>query len=236
MKLYLAHFVYGDVVPECFEAVLRELRWTDKKWMGNVEYHRVSEDALISRARSRATALFLASNCDVLFMLDHDVSWATPGALWRTAAKAHAEGACVAGLYAQRAFGCGWSSRVTEEGVAWEPGADQLVAAEHLATGFLAIPRGVLNVVLGFCRTTTDPDLRVRECADQRKGGVLFHDLFRPFSVPSELRPEVYEYLSEDWAFCRRATAAGFKHWLYMQPVLTHHGRYGFALADGVAR
>lgn len=61
-----------------------------------------------------------------------------------------------------------------------------------------------------------------------------FYDLFRCITVPSTMKPDAFEYLSEDWAWSWRAHQAnsGRKQWLWSKPLLAHWGHHPYLLAD----
>lgn len=220
-------------------SIVREIQLAGKLGSG-VDLHHVAiaDDALISRSRSRACATFLESGQDVLFMLDHDIEF-LPGDLLATARRAHRENAVVGGLYSCRAFGKGQSSRTGDTGdIEFVPGRDNLIEAECLATGFMAIPRKLLLRVQEQMLTSEDPDLRVQHCAADVANP--YTDLFRCFTVPMDERRKIsrqgtHEYLSEDYAWCIRVRAAGFKCFLYEKPTLTHWGKHGFTIRDSVS-
>lgn len=225
MNLRLALFTYGGIEPECHESMLRLLSSAQEH---KISYDQLGDDALISRSRSIAASTFLANPTDdVLFMLDHDIQF-RPSDLIKTAEKALQTKSIVGGLYAYRSTAKGSASRLLKDGVLFTPGKDELHEVEYGATGFMAIPRVALQAILAKCLNAEEP-LTVRECL-RTKTGMTFHDFFRCVSVKSTFVEGKWEYLSEDWAFCLRARAAGVKCYAYSLPILRHWGKYPFTL------
>jgi glycosyltransferase involved in cell wall biosynthesis len=74
---------------------------------------------------------------------------------------------------------------------------------DYVATGFTLYRRNV-------CRAMFDNTPYPFDCFDVPKIG----------------------YLSEDWAFCHRAKALGFKCWIHPKPQLAHLGIYAYSLSD----
>ncbi len=235
MKLYLAPFSYGGMHPCTVESLIAEVRLLDQKKVP-ITLKQVHDDALISRSRSRAMTEFLKSDCDVFFMLDHDIEW-NAGDLLATADMAHLKKSIVGGMYSMRGKNQGCAGRLKGEKVTVHIGKDQLHEAEFVPGGFTAIPRVVVEEVLeagleqaAIQNADADTNAAISECLDY----VPFYDFFRCVTVASEMIPGKMEYLSEDWAFCARARWANpeRKQYLWSEPVLTHHGAYGYVMAE----
>lgn len=186
----------------------------------------MAEEALISRARSRAASRFLQADAatagDVLLMVDHDIQW-QPGDLAYLARRALERTAVVGGIYPKRAFRQGTAIRFATDGTAdgtWTIGSDTLIPSEYVGSGFLAIPRSALEVL-----SETLP---------------WIEEGYWPFFLPETVELEVggkrgWEYLSEDWSFCRRVRAAGYGVFAACSPRLTHTGTYTFRMVDARA-
>lgn len=235
----LCLFSYGGLEEKTLDSLIQELFTSGQNGI-DLYLHRISDDALISRSRSRATAKFLETDAEVLMMVDHDIEW-RPGDLAATVRKAVETQSVVGGMYSCRAFGKGMASRLASEAVHFVPGGEALHAAEYVATGFMAIPRAVLEKtieVLG--KDGVDPDLRVRPCIEnvssREKAASEFYDIFRTFTVPSTMEAGKQEFLSEDWAACHRFKAAGFRCFVYERPLLRHWGQHGYTVHDGAWR
>ena len=83
-------------------------------------------------------------------------------------------------------------------------------------TGFMLIKREVIEGMI--------------ETYPERKffyqGGDDFYDLFSPY-IDTEMSNRLY--LTEDYAFCRLARAAGFKSYMSKRFTLGHHGNFTFS-------
>lgn len=241
MKLYLAPFSYGGMNPHTVESLIAEVRLLDQKKVP-ITLKQVHDDALISRSRSRAMTEFLKSDCDVMFMVDHDIEW-NAGDLLATADMAHLKKSIVGGMYSMRGKNQGCASRLKGEKVTVHIGRDTLHEADSVAGGFVAIPRVVVDEVLkagtaaAAALQHADANMGmetanrvIAECLDY----VPFYDFFRCVTVASVLSPNEHEMASEDWSFCLRARWANpeRKQYLWSKPVLVHHGTYGFVMAE----
>lgn len=243
-NVMLCLFSYGGIKGQTAWALQQEMRYFDKVGVNFVLYS-VDDDALISRSRSKALSAFHANpNLDVCVMLDHDMEWET-GELLALAVKSKMVQSCVSGIYSARAIGKGMSSRPKDERVTMSAMTDQLVEAEYLGGGFLAIPRSVVDEVLtsgkeslellkGNMKPMLDKGVDYEVLANCAlhphvyAGMAVSYDFFRPICVKRvqehfKLRPDLpsvaqvpYEYLSEDWAFSWRCTQANPNRPLYL--------------------
>lgn len=207
---------YGGPTSETHWAILNEVR----QWGPNLAYHTPAAFANIDRGRSYVASAFLRQPPeeagDVLLMVDHDNAW-RPGDLARLAKRALEHTAVVGGIYPKRAFGQGAALRVAPdtEGT-WQIGEDRLIPAEFVGTGFIAIPRLVLE--------------RLAETLPLLKGDIW--PFFMPFVIPGRdgMLPE---YPTDDQAFCWRVLEAGFPVYASTAPRVTHVGPYQFRMIDG---
>lgn len=253
MKAILGLFSYGGIEEATIDSVLAELGWASAN-NKQLLYHRISGDALIERSRSRALGKFMDTDAECIVMVDHDIQW-RPGDLWHVAETAVEKTALVGGLYCKRARGKGWASRVPATGGV-EFGKPGLIETQALATGFLAIPRKVVDGILDQLDITRPAwpqsfktavesgdteliavlqDLSIAPIADgaYRQVDFRYHDYFRCTRAPSG-NDSIWQFLSEDWSFASRANFCGFKSYLSTMPVLVHHGIYGYTIPDGM--
>lgn len=252
-KTILGLFSYGGVMEGTVDCVLGELSFASQNQIPTA-YHRISGDALISRSRSRALGKFMASDGDVMVMIDHDINW-RPGDMAHIAEAAVKEGALVGGLYCKRAMGKGWSSRVPVNG-AVHFGKPGLIGTPALATGFLAIPRSVIEGIEArlditkpawneafkaavdakdYKKVAELQDMSIAPIADgaYREIDFEYKDYFRCIRAASQ-RPDVFQFLSEDWAFSVRAVYCGYQSYISTYPILGHTGEYTFKIPDGM--
>lgn len=253
MRAILGLFSYGGVVEGTVDSVLGELHYCSANKI-NMGYSRISGDALIERSRSRALGKFMSSDADVMVMIDHDITW-RPGDVAHMANVAHKEKALVGGLYCKRAFKKGWSSRVPFNGTI-QFGKPGLIETPALATGFLAIPRTVvagidakLDITQPYWKQKFKEavsaqdhaeinllqDMSIAPIADgaYRQVEYEYKDYFRCIRYKSA-RPDVYQFLSEDWAFSLRAVYCGYKSYISTFPLLGHTGDHTYTVPDGM--
>ena len=260
VRIFTGFFTYGGILEACHDSLMRELLLATTLKDVEMVVHRVSDDALISRSRSRAASRFLEASAtpppsvafsgkghseapipfDVLFMLDHDMAFRS-GDLLATCQKAMETKGIVGGLYSNRAFAQGFTSRLKDEAVPITIGEDQILPAQYVATGFMAIHRSVLEKMLGYTKGDV-AGLPVRRCAEFIKpdGSCrTFYNFFDCITVVSDMVKQdkdgvIYEALSEDWSFSRKAQAVGVPLHVYAKPVLVHHGLHGYTQQDGM--
>lgn len=185
-------------------------------------------DALIERARSRCASFFLdrPEKEDVLFFVDHDVAF-EPEDVNKIVDHIMDGKDIVGGMYVKKTAEAE-NNVVLFEGqeVTFEPQA-QPVEVVSLNTGFLAIHRRVFDGIIE--RTKDYPfghPFHVPLC---HPSSLRYRPFFQPFNWMIGDEPRE---LSEDWAFCMRARAAGFKIWLDPSIILEHEGKYRYNLFD----
>lgn len=257
MKIILGLFSYGGVEEKTVDSVLYEIAAASQSGK-DIGYNRFSGDALIARSRSRVLGNFLNKKIgDVLVMIDHDMEW-RPGDVSFIAEQAVEKNCLVGGLYCKRAMGKGWSSRVPIQG-SIEFGKDKgLIETDCLATGFLAIPLTVAQKLYDELHIDTDAYkarqaklieegkidelLRLHDMSIARiQDGAWkladhdYYDFFRCFRLPSNSKePNIYQFISEDWAFSQRCKYIGIKSYISTYPIIHHHGQYSYSVADGM--
>lgn len=184
-------------------------------------------DALIDRARSRVASYFMQERDeDILFFVDDDESYKTEDVL-KTIENVR-DGMDICGalvpLKKEQQLKQGQLDKnilfFKDQEVTFHKDAKP-VEIHMLGTGFIAIHRRVFQKmidekIMPFCHPT---DLK-------------FWPWFQPY--PKELEEGKHIYLSEDWAFCDRARALGFKIWLDPSIFIEHEGAYRWTLADAL--
>lgn len=241
LRIQVAFFSYGGVVPETFDSMLNELIYCGRHANAHdvqLSYMRVSDDALISRSRSKAASQFLLNEkkdekCDVLMMVDHDLAW-RPGDLLTTCQQAAQTRGVVGGIYSKRSIGSGMASTpaASELGKEVRLGSDRLIPAQYVAGGFCAIHREALERIVAANELS--------RCI--YTDGTPFWPFFAPMVVSRERAdiethggPSLKEYLSEDWAFSQRVAARGSTLHLWCKPMLVHYGAMGYTMATAYA-
>ena len=187
-------------------------------------------DSLVTRARNNIVAVFLDGSWDRLFWIDADIGF-EPDQFFRLV---DLDRDIVAAAYPLKTYrfppqptelhGDKLRQAMLRFAVSLPAGKipmpeDGFIAVKEAATGFMCIDRTVLEAMK--CRY---PELRYR--SDQEQLGApesANHYLFFDTMV------EEQRYLSEDYAFCRRAQLAGYSVWLDIRGALSHTGPHEFA-------
>lgn len=186
----------------------------------DVHYH--WNDALISRARSTVATTFLQEwlQYDLLVFIDTDITF-TLDTLKKVCDLALEHQAVAVSPYAIRRGKHPWLAfRQLDGGEPVRVGrGTQPIPIKYGATGFMAIPRSVLE---RMAETLT-------YCPDMCGQGAQY-----PFFMPFvQQQPQGYpEPLSEDWAFCQRVQDLGMEVWLQSDTSVGHLGVYEFSLSD----
>jgi hypothetical protein len=169
-------------------------------------------DSLISRARNNALVPLRQRRCDFLFTMDDDVDIPV-NTIWRLVED---NKDIVAGAYRFKVPEPGLAVRLPSEGPNWTDVLknDLITPAIYVSTGCMLVKRETVEgMAAKFPELTYRRNVTGDEC----------WALYMPFIHRGE-------YLSEDWAFCRRAEQAGFEVWVDGGIKCGHWGkqRYGF--------
>ena len=176
------------------------------------------EDALISRARSiEATQFLRRTASDVLLFVDDDIVFDPADAVKLTSA-CTTERPVIGAPYLVRS-GRHLSSRLFEgQEIECKDNAE-LVEVQHVATGFMAIHRSVLEKMKDTLTL----------CYPQEEA-LMMWPFFHPMIWDNKNAPE---YLSEDWSFCERSRQLGFSVWLDPSIRLGHIGKHIYQMPQG---
>lgn len=180
-------------------------------------------DSLVCRARNECLAIFRESNADYLFTLDDDV--VLPPDVFPLLVKANK--GMIGGMYLLKTKKNNemWLSGRTRDEVdlaewAAKPESEQYIPMDYISTGCVLHSREFIEKMWDHYKG--DPELEydnLDSVAGSRTKSPIRLALYRPM---------VYnrEYLSEDWAFCRRAINAGFHDdlWLHAGVRCAHWG------------
>ena len=205
---------------------------------------RIDGDALISRPRSQLATKFISEpelkDFDVMVILDDDVQF-WPDDLFKLTRLAREKQEPVGGIYVTRSrephpASLFWPGQKMTFGPGQEP-----TPVRYLATGFMAIPRPVVQAMLDHpCFQTIHGAEPIVFC-EQGVGDIPMYDFFRPFCIDEgvtlkaagyNVEDKRIHYLSEDWAFCERARQCGFQIWADPSIVLQHRAVVSVTVAD----
>jgi hypothetical protein len=208
------------------EATKRGTR-TSFRFLGN--------EALIVRARNELTWAFLESDASHLLFIDADIGFDTQAAFrlfdfdrdvsavayplkqidWgKVQRTAQAQRPNLASSSLNFAVNLAHDKHIEVRG-------DGFARVRYAATGFLMVKRSAIERLCA-----AHPELKYK--AIQRTTDTERTDLDRVSLFECMIDPNTGEYLSEDYAFCRRWLDLGGEIWLDTRSELTHYGTYAF--------
>lgn len=232
--LYIATPCYGGLVNIFFLRSALSLQEACEARGIGLHVELLASDALITRARARLAARFLAHpQATHLFFVDADIGFA-PETVFRLL---DAEKALVGGVAplkmidwdkvreAARAGAADLMARSVGYVVRFLPTADQSVQVEdgfarvsYIGNGFMMIRRETLTRVA---------DAHAELAADLSD---IEPGLSRvPMVFDTMIEPGTGQHLSEDYAFCHRWRGLGGEIWADVQSRLTHVGHAAYA-------
>lgn len=200
-KVFLAMPVYGGYDPHFVTSLMELVRRPPFEMV----VHPVIGDSLVSRARNRAAAKFLASDCTHFLFLDTDLIFSVE----HLARLVGHDEPIVAGLYPKKQVETAWVCNLIE-GHDGSPDERGLVPVRYAGTGCLLVAREVF-----FRMIEAHPEIAYDPDSGDEPGEKW--DLF-PVGVFQR------RYLSEDWFFCQRALDLGYTVWMDPSVILKHVG------------
>ena len=219
LSVYVGN-IYGRAVEPLHWMATDALRSTKAQQEHNIRvmFRPNWNDALVCRSRSKtATAFLLDSDADVHVSIDGDVIFEP----WQVAqiARQAVEYGMVGGLYITRSRADARPTSIFEPGQTITFGTDPTPQpVRWIAPVFLATHRRVLEAMakeLPLCHE--DESWR-------------FYPFYQPVVADGPRGKPIY--LSEDFAFCERAKAAGFTPYLAPNIRIYHLGDHPFSLED----
>ena len=233
--LFLATPCYGGMVNLHYMRSVLDLQAACAARGIGLHVELIGGDALITRARSRLAAQFLAHReATHLFFVDADIGFA-PADVFRLL---DAGKDVVGGVYPLKQIDWEKARAAAKAGVAdlqqasvgyvvrFIPTPDSSVEVEngiarvaYVGTGFLMIARAALQRIVA-----AHPELLARH-GDM--GDATAPEAVMVFDTLIE--PETGQYLSEDYAFCRRWRDLGGEIWADMEARLTHVGHAAYS-------
>lgn len=190
------------------------MRYASKEKITSTFRPRMGE-ALICRARQNDLVPFMQRNFDYLFSVDDDI--VIPAS---TIAKLVANDKdIVAGVYRLKQDEPNTAVRLSKNGPKWNEVLHKglLTPAIYVSTGCMLIKRCVIEGMIKWYS-----ELKYRRNMTNDEGWALY-------------MPFIYrgEYMSEDWAFCRRAKDIGFEVWVDASIKCGHWGMKMYRFPEG---
>lgn len=173
-------------------------------------------DSLVQRARNMITAEFLRSPSTHMMIIDADIGW-RPEDLIRLI-EADKDIAC--GVYPKKTYPISWPANLFRGGYIETDPETGMIPLKDAPTGFMLVKRRVIDGLVA-----AHPEWKCRFREGGPEANERCYSLFDCFVDPDEANGM---YLSEDFAFCRRARAAGFEVWCDPTIRLTHAGTHVF--------
>lgn len=237
--IYVATPAYGCVVTVPYVASLVSLQGMCLQRGVGCMVDLVGNESLVSRARCVMCARFMATDATHLLWIDADIAFPAQAVLDRLLPYTEKNpDAIVCGVYAKKAYNY---DRMAEAVRAGEPAIsagldyninvdakkekvsieDGFVKVLDAATGFMMIPRGVIEKMNDRYRPTL-------HCKNDIPGSSGTTPEFTALYLPS-ICPDTQRYLSEDYAFVRRWQAMGGEVYADLTIPLAHYGQHTYA-------
>ncbi|MDP3746622.1 MAG: hypothetical protein Q8Q88_06185 [Phenylobacterium sp.] len=222
-SIYLATPAYGGLVYIHYAQSQLALQAACASRGVRLRTEMIGGEALIQRGRARLLAKFLnETDASHILFCDADIGF-SPDNLWRLLKSGHD---VVGGVYPAKTVNWEKARAAAQTYVVrFLPNPDNSVQVDdgfarvaYCGTGFLLISRKAARAVLA-----AHPELTAK-MGDMAEGGgeavMVFDTLIEPVTG---------EYLSEDYAFCRRWRDLGGEVWVDLESPLTHVGTATFA-------
>ena len=193
----------------------------------DIDYKVYSNDSLLPRARNLAISVFLDGDYDYYMTIDDDIDFPPESIPMLISSNRD----IVCALYPMRSHDFPlYSVRVKiDKKSASEFNINiidgRFIELDYASTGFLLVNRHVIEVM-----SNAYADEAYEESLPERFGKQTCN-LYNPIVVAHPNGKK--EYLSEDWAFCERASRLGFKIWGDLTVALGHSGTVNINGAKG---
>ncbi len=225
-SLFIATPCYGGQTTSAFTTSCVELTALANSLGVPLELHTATNHPLVHLARNQLVKRFLQSDCSHLFFIDADIGYRADDVFRLVAADKDV----IAGAYPLKTID--WASvrkalsiNPNMSDAQLESCAMTFTASAHLLTSPVGVPVECRRAPTGFMCIRRRVLEKLAEisgvCSDGAGGGGAFYPIF-----DTPITDGVF--LPEDYAFCDRARAAGFKVWLDSTVALTHYGNYPF--------
>jgi hypothetical protein len=171
----------------------------------------MTNESLVTRARNNLMAKMMTNKAATHFMfIDSDIRF-QPESIFQMMA---ADKDIIAGMYPKKAYPIALNLNIGSQTKIQGP----IFTVDTAATGFLMFKRKVYSDLIAAHPNTKYVD------------DVGLGKQYEPFmySIFDCYIDDKGHYLSEDWAFCRRAKAIGYEIWADTRVVLSHTGTHEF--------
>lgn len=208
-RIFVGMPVIGGYYPQMVNSLLRLQQ--ENPGGHHFVFKTYFNESMISRARSKLATEFLESDCEYLLFIDADLEFPAD-AVDRLIRH---DRDIVAAPYSVKNIPARWALAF-EEQPTYVAG---LLKVRSVPAGFTLIKRRVFEALVG-------PDLVFQEEADDRS----YYAFYLPYLVTREDGRRVF--LSEDFAFCRRAADKGFEIHCDFDVRLNHWGTYRYHMPE----
>ena len=232
--IFVATPCYGGQLTMAYVTSVLKLQSEAASHGVHVSFHLMGNEALIVRARNELTHTFLRSEATHLLFIDADIGFAPQAALRLLAADCDVAAVAyplkqIDWAKVQRAADAkraNLESSSLDFAVTWEGERitvrpDGFARVRYAGTGFLMIKRAVIERLCA-----AHPELKYK--AVTRSIDIGRDGLDRVSLFECMIDRVTGEYLSEDYAFCRRWLDLGGEIWLDLKSELTHYGSHPF--------
>lgn len=229
MNIHTTVYAYGGVSGACINSQMAFTQYVEKHKIPCIT-RTVREDALISRSRSRETAVAVASGADVWMQIDHDISF-DPEDVIEMCKRALDMKAAVCGVYSCRSLPPRCALRPIGSKPITKVGVDEMVPITFFASGFVAIPMESIIKTISLCEGPDVPtEYKIEWVVDDASKSFKsqYPTLWKPMSFQRENKS--YEYLSEDYSASARLRLAGVDQYAWLKPKLSHWGEFPYRM------
>ena len=249
LRLMVATPLYGGAEGDYLRSVVGLAGAAERVGAG-CAFAWLSNNPVIDRARNVLAAAFLQSDATHLVFIDGDIGFVPEELLALAQRMAGDDRLAVVGApYPKRKINWSLVASAAAKGLAegnpaalekfsglfplepLEPATsfalDQPIELKHTGTGLMVIRRDVIEAL-----AARHPELTYAADALDREGGLVGETLSALF-MPM-IDPDTGHMLSDDYAFCHRVRAAGFRIWLapWMRTSHTGPARFAATLSD----
>lgn len=211
IHLHIGLPCYGGMLNESTMTSLLKFVMLATKVGLNWSLDTMVNESLVTRARNNLMAKMLTNDKATHFMfIDSDIRFDANSIFHMLAADKD----IIAGLYPKKAYPIAYNINLNQQTKIQGP----LFTVDTAATGFLMFKRKVYTDLIAAHPTTKYVD-------DVGLGKQFEPNMYAIFDCYID---DKGHYLSEDWAFCRRAKALGYEIWADGRVLLNHTGTHEF--------